>query len=427
MHPEFGLFKQSSHCDLQVIAINAGSEILRDIFQTQIEEEMRQLVSSSPAVAFVSAMYQQLNKKRIKLDDHSPPLSLTVTNTFENACVKGVEAALETVWQKFPSLSLRDMLEILPSVLVSCVSKVLVAFVSKNQDVSFECCELKSFIEWISKKKDILSNCCICNGKFSNEKKPMRGKQNSAIEILQDVFLFHEAASKTVEGVHDDASVLANILKKHSHQNMNDVNLVRSKKGKDIFFGLSNQLSRFLSNDLELPEEMTTSYDAFRMIIKHHCEVVWSAVISKLSIHYRGCVQQERTNIQNRNKIQALHTAAASKRAAAAAAKASPGTPPAPPPPPAPHPPVPPPPPPPPPPPRPSPPPSPPNMLDRSKEQELTKLRDQVEQLQQLLLCAYIYIYMLQRSWLRKQSIAMLCRASVQPLWSHCQCARTRG
>jgi hypothetical protein len=60
-------------------------------------------------------------------------------------------------------------------------------------------------------KKDILSNCCICNGKFSNEKKPMRGKQNSAIEILQDVSLFHEAASKTVEGVHDDASVLANI------------------------------------------------------------------------------------------------------------------------------------------------------------------------------------------------------------------------
>jgi hypothetical protein len=52
-------------------------------------------------------------------------------------------------------------------------------------------------------------------------------------------------------------------------------------------------LSRFLSNDLKLPEEMTTSYDAYRMIIKHHCEVVWSAVISKLSIHYRGCVQQD--------------------------------------------------------------------------------------------------------------------------------------
>ena len=86
----------------------------------------------------------------------------------------------------------------------------------------------------------------------------MRGKQNSAIEILQDVFLFHEAASKTVEGVHDDASVLANILKKHSHQNMNDVNLVRSREGKDIFFGLSNQsshddfLRRFL-NDHQTP------------------------------------------------------------------------------------------------------------------------------------------------------------------------------
>jgi hypothetical protein len=40
------------------------------------------------------------------------------------------------------------------SLKVSCISKVLVAFVSKNQDVlSFECCELKSFIEWISKKK----------------------------------------------------------------------------------------------------------------------------------------------------------------------------------------------------------------------------------------------------------------------------------
>jgi hypothetical protein len=99
-----------------VIVINAGSEILRGIFQTQIEEKMQQLDSLSPAGAFVSGMCQQLNKKRFKSDEHSSPLSLTVTNTLENACVKGVEAALETVWQTFPSLTLREMMNILPSV-----------------------------------------------------------------------------------------------------------------------------------------------------------------------------------------------------------------------------------------------------------------------------------------------------------------------
>ncbi len=122
-----------------MIAINAGSKILRDIFQTQIEEKMQHLESLSPAGAFVSAMCRQLNKKRFKSNDHSDPLSLTDTNTFENACVKGVEAALEIVWQQFPSLTLRVMMNIPPSVLVSCISKVVVAFVSTNQrDLSFQ-------------------------------------------------------------------------------------------------------------------------------------------------------------------------------------------------------------------------------------------------------------------------------------------------
>ncbi len=38
---KFGLFKSSSHCDLQVIAINAGSETLRDIFQEAISKKLR--------------------------------------------------------------------------------------------------------------------------------------------------------------------------------------------------------------------------------------------------------------------------------------------------------------------------------------------------------------------------------------------------
>jgi hypothetical protein len=72
------------------------------------------------------------------------------------------------------------------SVLVSCISKVVVAFVSTNQhDPSFQGSELKSFMEWISKNKDILCNCCICNGKFSNDR---MGRLESQVgSLVQDV------------------------------------------------------------------------------------------------------------------------------------------------------------------------------------------------------------------------------------------------
>ena len=53
-------------------------------------------------------------------------------NTLENACVSGVEEALTELLRE-GSLSLRDMMRMLPSVIVSCISQEVVEFVSGKQ------------------------------------------------------------------------------------------------------------------------------------------------------------------------------------------------------------------------------------------------------------------------------------------------------
>jgi hypothetical protein len=86
----------------------------------------------------------------------------------KNACVSGVEEALTELLRE-GSLSLRDMMRMLPSVIVSCISQEVVEFLSGTQFTLEELeddSDLKPFMQWLKSKKEILKTCCICTGKF---------------------------------------------------------------------------------------------------------------------------------------------------------------------------------------------------------------------------------------------------------------------
>jgi hypothetical protein len=75
--------------------------------------------------------------------------------------VAGVQEVL-AILLKENILTLRDMMRMLPSVIVSCISQEMVKFVSGEQFTLEDESDLKSFIEWIKYKTDALNKCCIC-------------------------------------------------------------------------------------------------------------------------------------------------------------------------------------------------------------------------------------------------------------------------